>query len=139
MIVPFVPFCGTKYVLPKMMGYGLFGSCAFVADAFHVVKAEPISPWHQPLPGGTVASISAWSSFVVAKPSLSDALERGTPHFQGILSLPAQQAEVNRLGSAWARHHHALAVCHEAFLRTSGEGSKNGDQTWWVMMCQWLQ
>jgi len=76
--------------------------------------------------GGTVSSISALSSFVVAKPSLSEWLERGTSHFQGILSLPAQVKEVNRLGSEDARHHHALAVCHEAYIRTSHVCHSNG-------------
>ena len=78
------------------------------------------------LSGGTVSSISALSSFVVAKPSLSEWLERGTSHFQGILSLPAQVKEVNRLGSEDARHHHALAVCHEAYIRTSQVCHSNG-------------
>ena len=63
---------------------------------------------------------------MVAKPSLSEWLERGTSHFQGILSLPAQVKEVNRLGSEDARHHHALAVCHEAYIRTSHVCHSNG-------------
>eukprot|EP00435_Cladocopium_sp_Y103_P057857 s294_g20.t1 len=76
--------------------------------------------------GGTVSSISARSSFVVPKPSLSEWLERGTPHFQGILSLPAQVSEVSRLGSPWARRHHALALCREAYLRTAAARHGNG-------------
>ena len=34
--------------------------------------------------------------------------------------------EVNRLGSEDARHHHALAVCHEAYVRTSQVCHSNG-------------
>lgn len=66
--------------------------------------------------GGTVASISATSTFVVPRPSLVEWLERGTPNFQSIAMLPSQLEELSKLGSANARRLHCLAVVREAYL-----------------------
>eukprot|EP00913_Durusdinium_trenchii_P027543 g25833.t1 len=78
--------------------------------------------------GGCVSSVSATSSFVVPRPSLSQWMERGTPHFQGIFTLSVQLATVRRLGTDLARSRHALAVCHEAFLRTARLRHSNGQR-----------
>ena len=76
--------------------------------------------------GGTVSSVSASSSFAIPRPQLTEWLERGTPHFLGIAALPGQLAAVRALGPDHARCRHALAVCREAFLRTSRLQHSNG-------------
>ena len=37
-----------------------------------------------------------------------------------------QVSEASRLGSPWARRHHPLAVCREAYLRTAEARHGNG-------------
>ena len=78
--------------------------------------------------GGTVSSISASSGFAIPRPQLSEWLERGTPNFLGIAVLPSQLDAVRALGPDQARCRHALAVCHEAFLRISCLKHSNGLQ-----------
>ncbi|CAK8998727.1 unnamed protein product [Durusdinium trenchii] len=98
--------------------------CLFPRDAHG--PSGPSGPLY--FAGGCVSSVSATSSFVVPRPSLSQWMERGTPHFQGIFTLSVQLATVRRLGTDLARSRHALAVCHEAFLRTARLRHSNGQR-----------
>jgi len=66
--------------------------------------------------GGCVSAISATSNFAVPRPELTQWLERGTSHFQGIIALPSQIAAARALGPDVVRRRHALAVCREAYL-----------------------
>eukprot|EP00931_Biecheleriopsis_adriatica_P005454 TRINITY_DN106975_c0_g1_i1.p1 TRINITY_DN106975_c0_g1~~TRINITY_DN106975_c0_g1_i1.p1 ORF type:complete len:871 (+),score=127.77 TRINITY_DN106975_c0_g1_i1:364-2613(+) len=76
--------------------------------------------------GGCVSAISATSTFAVPRPSLSEWLERGTVHYLGIAALPSQLQALRRLAPDALRCRHALAVCREAFLRTSRLRHSNG-------------
>ncbi|CAE8619768.1 unnamed protein product, partial [Polarella glacialis] len=76
--------------------------------------------------GGCVSAISANSSFAVARPNLSEWLERGTSHFLGIAALPSQLASLRSLASDRARCAHAQAVCREAYLRTTRLQHRSG-------------
>ncbi|CAE7823312.1 MCSU3 [Symbiodinium microadriaticum] len=76
--------------------------------------------------GGCVSSLSALSSFAIPRPNLTEWLERGTPHFLGIASLPAQLESVRALGPDHVRCRHAMAVGREAYLRTARLRHSNG-------------
>lgn len=76
--------------------------------------------------GGCVSSISSSSGFAVPRPALSQWLERGTSHFQGICTLPSQIRCLEDMASAPVRRRHTLAVCHEAYLRMRGLRHRSG-------------
>eukprot|EP00439_Symbiodinium_sp_Y106_P012235 s6010_g1.t2 len=76
--------------------------------------------------GGCVSSLSALSGFAIPRPNLTEWLERGTPHFLGIASLPAQLESVRALGPDHVRCRHAMAVGREAYLRAVRLRHSNG-------------
>lgn len=100
----------------KIFGYpsGL-GALIVRHDAAHWLSPNS---WPTYFGGGSVDAVSATSTFVVPRAHLAERLERGTPHFLGIVALPAQIAAARALGSECAQRGHVLAVSREAYLRT---------------------
>eukprot|EP00927_Polykrikos_kofoidii_P030772 TRINITY_DN26490_c0_g1_i1.p1 TRINITY_DN26490_c0_g1~~TRINITY_DN26490_c0_g1_i1.p1 ORF type:complete len:1065 (-),score=169.97 TRINITY_DN26490_c0_g1_i1:106-3204(-) len=89
-----------------------------LSSAKRVASARPLTTATY-FGGGAVEAVSASSFFVVPRAGLVERLERGTPHFSGIATLPSQIEVLRRcLGPDAARRLHALAVCREAYLRT---------------------
>ncbi|KAF8820270.1 aminotransferase, class V family protein [Cardiosporidium cionae] len=73
---------------------------------------------HHYFGGGSVLAMSAFSDFVVPKQDLVGSLERGTPNFQAILSIPFAIDEI--YGHAFSRKQlcdHTMAVTRYAYFR----------------------